>query len=215
MTTRPASRIVGDRRRPDPLVQSGIRRMHDRESGMMRIKIDPGCYYVTKAPSEVLVTILGSCVAVCMRDPVAGVGGMNHFLLAESASGDWGGVSAATRYGNHAMETLINDIIHLGGVRSRFETKIFGGGHVIDSSLAIGANNVKFAEDYLANEGMPIAAKHVGGIHPRRIHYFPQTGKVQMLLLRRETDNAVFKQEFELKRRMQTKPAQSDIELFD
>lgn len=83
-----------------------------------------------------------------------------------------GRVNAATRYGNHAMETLINDIIAMGGVRSRFEVKIFGGGHVIDSSLAIGQKNVEFAEQYLANEGMATAAKHVGGFHPRRIHYF-------------------------------------------
>lgn len=215
MNPRPGTTPVVDRRRGDPLLQAGIRRMHDRDSGMTRVKIDPGCYYVTNKPDEMLVTILGSCVAVCMRDPVAGVGGMNHFLLAESASGEWGGVSAATRYGNHAMETLINDIIHLGGVRGRVETKIFGGGHVIDSNLAIGADNVRFAEEYLANEGMPIAAKHVGGFHPRRIHYFPQTGKVQMLLLRRETDSEVFRKEFEFKRRVQVKPVAGDVDLFD
>lgn len=208
-------RPARDRRQQDALDLSGIRRMHDRESGQMRVKIDPGCYYVTKSTEEILVTILGSCVAVCMRDPVAGVGGMNHFLLAESASGEWGGVTAATRYGNHAMETLINDIIHMGGVRTRFETKIFGGGHVIDSNLAIGANNVKFAEEYLANEGMPIAAKHVGGFHPRRIHYSPQTGKVQMLLLRRQADAAVFRKEAEVKRQIQKKPVENDIELFN
>lgn len=214
MNPRPVSGLVQDRRKRDPLTESGIRRMHDRESGMTRVKIDPGGYIVTRAQDEVLVTILGSCVAVCMRDPVAGVGGMNHFLLAESVSGDWGGVSATTRYGNHAMETLINDIIHLGGVRSRFETKIFGGAHVIDTNLAIGDDNVKFAEEYLANEGMPIAAKHVGGFHPRRIHYFPQTGKVQMLLMRRDVDNAVFQKEAEIKRRARSKPVENDIELF-
>ena len=119
---------------------------------MVQVKIGPGDYYVTAAANEFLVTILGSCVAVCMRDPVLGVGGMNHFLLAESASGEWGGMSAATRYGNHAMETLINDIIALGGVRSRFEVKVFGGGQVIDSSMPIGQNNVEFAERYLSNE---------------------------------------------------------------
>jgi chemotaxis protein CheD len=140
---------------------------------------------------------------------------MNHFLLAESETGDWGGVNAVTRYGNHAMETLINDIIALGGLRSRFEVKMFGGGHVIDSSMAIGQKNFEFAERYLANEGMPIAAKHVGGYHPRRIHYFPQTGKVQMLQLRRGTDEAVFKAEMDFKRRIAIKPVESSVDLFD
>lgn len=194
---------------------AGVRRMRDHASGMAQIKIDPGAYYVTRATDEMIMTILGSCVAVCMRDPVAGVGGMNHFLLAESDSGEWGGISAATRYGNHAMETLINDIIHLGGVRSRFEVKIFGGGRVIDSSLAIGEQNIAFAEQYLANEDMPIAAKHVGGTSPRRIHYFPQTGKVKMLLLRRDSDNAVFERELALKRKATAKAVANDIELFD
>ena len=192
-----------------------VRRQRDRETGLTQVTIAPGEYYVTAAIDEALVTILGSCVAVCMRDPVIGVGGMNHFLLAESASGDWGGVSAVTRYGNHAMETLINDIIALGGVRSRFEVKVFGGGHVIDSSMAIGQKNVEFAERYLENEGMPIAAKHVGGFHPRRIHYFPRTGKVQMLQLRRGTDEAVFKAEMEFKRRIAIKPVDGGVDLFD
>ena len=203
-----------ERRSLDPLLQSGVRRHTDRETGMVHVKIGPGDFYVTK-DDEMLVTILGSCVAVCMRDPVIGVGGMNHFLLAESASGDWGGVSAVTRYGNHAMETLINDIIALGGVRSRFEVKVFGGGHVIDSSMAIGQKNVEFAERYLTNEDMPIVAKHVGGFHPRRIHYFPRTGKVQMLQLRRGTDELVFKAELDFKRRIAIKPVDGGVDLFD
>jgi chemotaxis protein CheD len=213
MTARAFPILVNDRRQPDPITQIGVRRHHDRETGMVHVKIGPGDYYVT-AVNEMLVTILGSCVAVCVRDPVIGVGGMNHFLLAESSSGEWGGVNAATRYGNHAMETLINDIIAMGGVRSRFEVKIFGGGHVIDSSLAIGQKNVEFAEQYLANEGMAIAAKHVGGFHPRRIHYFPQTGRVQLLQLRRGSDAAVFQKELEFKRRIAVKPVEGGVDLF-
>lgn len=214
MRARPQPILVSDKRRPDPLAQWGARRHLDRETGVMHVKIGPGDYYVTKSADEMLVTILGSCVAVCIRDPFVGVGGMNHFLLAESESGDWGGISAATRYGNHAMETLINDIIALGGLRSRFEVKIFGGGHVIESSMAIGQKNVEFAEQYLASEGMPIAAKHVGGVLPRRIHYFPKTGKVQMLQLRRSSDAAVFQKEIEFKRRMAAKPVEGGVDLF-
>jgi len=190
MTANALRAAPADRRNLDPLLQSGVRRHTDRETGMVHVKIGPGDFYVTKA-DEMLVTILGSCVAVCMRDPVIGVGGMNHFLLAESASGDWGGTGAATRYGNHAMEMLINDIVVLGGVRARFEVKIFGGGQVIDSTLPIGQKNVEFAEHYLSNAGMPIAAKHVGGFRPRRIHYSPHTGKVRMLQLRRDDDETL------------------------
>lgn len=215
MTARALATVAADRRSLDPLTQSGVQRHLDRETGMTHVKIGPGDYYVTSAADEMLVTILGSCVAVCMRDPVLGIGGMNHFLLAESASGDWGGVHAVTRYGNHAMETLINDIIALGGLRTRFEVKMFGGGHVIDSSMAIGQKNVEFAERYLENEGMPIAAKHVGGYHPRRIHYFPQTGKVQLLQLRRGTDEAVFEAEMDFKRRIASKPVDGGGDLFD
>lgn len=204
---------ANDRREPDPPTQIGVRRHFDRESGMVHVKIGPGDYYVTAA-NELLVTVLGSCVAVCMRDPMAGVGGMNHFLLPESSSGDWGGVNATTRYGNHAMETLINDIIAMGGMRSRFEVKMFGGGSVIDSRLTIGQDNVVFAERYLAAEGMPIAASHVGGIHPRRIHYFPRTGVVRLLQLRRATDSAVFQSELAFKRQLAAKPVDGAVDLF-
>jgi len=203
-----------DRRRADPLLQPGVRQHVDAATGMKMIKVGPGDYHVTAAADEMLVTILGSCVSVCVRDPLLCIGGMNHFLLPESESGHWGGVSATTRYGNHAMETLINDIVAMGGVRGRFEVKIFGGGHVIESSIAIGQKNVEFAERYLANEGMTVVAKHVGGPHPRRIHYFPQTGKVQMLLLRRATDVAVFEQERDYQRKIAARPVEGSVDLF-
>ena len=147
----------------EPAMSRDVRRQRDREAGLTHVKIAPGEYYATAALDEVLVTILGSCVAVCMRDPAIGVGGLNHYLLAESGSGDWGGSSgAATRYGNHAMEALTNAIVALGGVRNRLEAKVFGGAHVLDARLAVGRENVEFAERYLAKEGISIAAKHVG-----------------------------------------------------
>jgi len=204
---------AGMQRDAEPGAFRDVRRQHDRETGLTQVKIAPGEYYVTAAIDEALVTILGSCVAVCMRDPVIGVGGMNHFLLAESDSGDWGGgKGAATRYGNHAMGALISAISALGGVRSRLEAKVFGGGHVLDARTAIGQENVEFAERYLEKEGISIAAKHVGGSHPRRIHYFPRSGKVQMLQLRRATDVAVFKAEMEFKRRAGIKPVDGAVE---
>ena len=150
---------------------------------MTTIKIGPGEHYVTRNPSTVIVTVLGSCVAACIRDPLAGIGGMNHFMLPESATGVWGAVSANMRYGNFAMETLVNDILRLGGMRSRLETKVFGGGSMINGIMPIGHQNADFVEAYLASENMPLAGKHLRGEHARRVEYTPGSGKVRMLEL--------------------------------
>ncbi len=96
-----------------------------------------------------IVTILGSCVAACIRDPETGVGGMNHFMLPESNSGKWGATNANMRYGNFAMETLVNEILKTGCPRDRLEVKLFGGGNVIPGSLKVGDQNGKFALNYL------------------------------------------------------------------
>ena len=90
---------------------------------MKKIKIGPGEHYVTQQKGVTIVTVLGSCVAACIRDPLAGVGGMNHFMLPESDTGVWGGISANMRYGNHAMEELINDIMRQGGQRNGSKLK--------------------------------------------------------------------------------------------
>jgi chemotaxis protein CheD len=192
-------------------------RFYDPRFRAISVTVLPGRHYVTAAPGEMIVTLLGSCVAACIRDPVAGVGGLNHFLLPESDNGLWGEASAAMRYGNHAMETLINDIIKRGGDRGRLEFKVFGGGNVIDirSTQPVGSRNVEFIERYLANEGFRIAAKHLGGTLPRRIHYFPTTGKVNMLLLRRSPDNEVFRRDLDFGRKAKIDEDNDDIELFD
>jgi chemotaxis protein CheD len=122
------------------------------------------------------------------------------------------------RYGNHAMETLINDIIKRGGERSRLEIKVFGGAHVIEgpSSLSVGQQNATFVESYLENEGFNIVAKHLGGALPRRIHYFPVSGKVNMLLLRRGADNDLFKKERDYQNTLKSDDDDSgDVELFE
>lgn len=148
---------------------------------MKVIKIGPGEHYVTRQPDELIVTVLGSCVAACIRDPLAGIGGMNHFMLPESETGKWGLGSANLRYGNFAMERLINDILIGGGHRSRLEVKVFGGAAMIGSGAAIGHKNASFVEAYLKAERMPIAASHLRGESARRIDYAPRGGKVMML----------------------------------
>ena len=125
---------------------------------MTRIRINPGGHYVTSG-NEMLVTVLGSCVAACIRDPLARVGGMNHFMLPQSDSGAWGIASATMRFGNFAMEQLINEILCRGGRRHNLEIKVFGGAGIIGSSAQVGLRNADFVETYLQEEGLPIAAQ--------------------------------------------------------
>ena len=148
---------------------------------MRNIKIGPGEHYVTRQVNETIITVLGSCVAACIRDPIARVGGMNHFMLPESRTGHWNGASANMRYGNFAMEELVNDILRQGGRRSRLEVKVFGGARMIAHGAAIGPQNADFVEAYLKAESMPIAAHHLRGQHARRVEYEPLGGRVRLL----------------------------------
>jgi chemotaxis protein CheD len=147
------------------------------------VKLNPGDYYVSRNKAETIVTVLGSCVAACIRDPLAMVGGMNHFMLPGSDDGAWGLASASLRYGNFAMERLINDILCRGGHRSRLEIKVFGGARIFGA--AIGPQNADFVEAYLKGEGLSITAASLRGNHAGRIHYSPLSGRVRMLELPR------------------------------
>lgn len=153
---------------------------------MYQIKIGPGDHYVTQRSGCTIITVLGSCVAACIRDPAARVGGMNHFMLPESETGQWGDASANMRYGNFAMEVLINDILCQGGRRNRLEIKLFGGACLIANGPLIGHQNADFVETYLRAESMPIAAHHLRGTHARRIEYQPGTGRARMLEMKLE-----------------------------
>lgn len=178
------------------------------------VKVAPGAHYVTKNKEEMIVTTLGSCVAACIRDTALGVGGINHFMLPESETGNWGGVSASMRYGNYAMEVLINDILRHGGARNRLEIKLFGGANVLNSSSLIGTKNVKFVETYLRVEHMAVAAQHLGGELGRRIVYFPATGKVKMKLLNKQDNAAVVAEEQVFKSQIEKSEIEGSIELF-
>ena len=152
------------------------------------MKILPGEYYVTRG-DEAITTVLGSCISACMRDPVKNVGGMNHFMLPEDAStgpNNWldPAVGLATRYGSYAMESLINDLLKLGAMRERLEIKVFGGGRVLSGMTDVGARNIEFVRGYLQLEGFRIAAEDLGGTQPRKVIYFPASGRVKMRRLR-------------------------------
>lgn len=162
-----------DRRKICEKVQNPYFDQHNKANV---IKVFPGEFMITADPSDMLITTLGSCVAACIRDPHTGFGGMNHFMLPSSeAESTWNGPSQSLRYGNHAMEALINEIIRSGCPREELEIKVFGGGNVMTSSNAVGSNNAKFVLKYLKNEGLTVAGKDLGGNYPRRIHYFPAT----------------------------------------
>lgn len=193
----------------------GVKRYFDTKYKHMVVKLLPGDHYVTGEPSEMIVTVLGSCVAACVRDPETGIGGMNHFMLPEGDAGDWRASNAVMRYGNHAMEVLINEIMHSGCPRERLEIKVFGGGNVIGGGGDVGHRNATFVEQYLKNEGFVSVAADLRGELARRIHYFPATGKVQRLLLRRASDRKIFTKETSYREKIKPVDDGGDIELFD
>jgi chemotaxis protein CheD len=176
-------------------LNDGISRYYDHNLEATVVKIKTGDCYVTSDTGEMLVTILGSCISVCARDPVAGVGGMNHFLLPGNLNAATGGANFSTRFGAYAMEELINGLIKLGARKERLELKVFGGGNVIQSSQLVGTKNIVFVKDYCRKEGIAIAAEDVGGDYPRRVHYFPDSGKVKLRRLQRKEDMTIVNDE--------------------
>lgn len=191
----------------------GSRRYQDKRSGMTTVNVHAGDCFVTEKDDEKAITVLGSCIAACIRDPVAHVGGMNHFML----PGVHNTTGNSARYGAYAMEKLINEIIKRGGVKRRFEVKVFGGGNVIDSSSNIGQKNCVFVTEYLKNESLPIVSQDLGGTWPRRVHYHVGTGQVFVRKLQRSTDLDNVRREEESYRQSVDTTAtapQDDIELF-
>jgi chemotaxis protein CheD len=178
------------------------------------VKVMLGQHKVSARVDEMLVTTLGSCVAACIRDPVIGLGGMNHFLLPEIPESADDGASAAARYGSVAMELLINQILAGGGRRNRLEVKLFGGAKVIDTTLDIGAKNGAFALSYIRREGLTLVGQDLGGVSARRIHFFPSTGRVLRRILRPEALSETVSQELNFMTTLRHKPIEGDVELF-
>jgi chemotaxis protein CheD len=190
------------------------RRFFDSASAAWMVKVFPGEFYVTSKADEVLVTVLGSCVAACIRDTRTGIGGMNHFMLPHSQAGRWAGDMQSTRFGNFAMEKLINELMKAGCSRDSLEIKVFGGGNVTDTANAIGTENSEFILRYLEAEGLRCVAQDLGGQLPRRIHYTPSTGKVVRRLLGASELSAVAREENEYVSRLSTRSTGGDIQLF-
>ncbi|NDP61835.1 chemoreceptor glutamine deamidase CheD [Polaromonas sp.] len=165
------------------------RHYFDREFSLSAVKLLPGEYYVT-SEDMVLTTVLGSCVAACLRDSVSGIGGMNHFMLPDAADPLLFDATAAMRYGAHAMQVLLSEVVRAGARRERLEAKVFGGGAVLASMtlLNIGERNADFVLRYLLDKRIRIAAQDLRGKLPRRINFFPFSGRVAVRKLRQQDD---------------------------
>lgn len=181
------------------------------ETATKRLHVIQGEWKVVSDPDAVLSTILGSCVAACIRDPIAGVGGMNHFLLpgsatASSSNGD------ATRYGVHLMELLINGLLKKGARRDRLEAKIFGGAKTIARFSNVGEQNALFARQFLTDENIRIVGESTGGDHGRKLEYWPVSGRArQYALTGIEAEKTV---KLEQRPVVAPKPVENAIEFF-
>lgn len=190
-------------------------RYYDNTFDMEAIKLLPGEYYVT-GRNMVLVTVLGSCVAACLRDRVSGISGMNHFMLPENKNEAATPVAAAARYGSYAMEMMINQMLKAGAQRANLEAKLFGGGKVLSgfSVTDPGERNVAFATDYLEKEGIAVVAKSLLDVYPRKIYFFPATGKVLLKKLQHANNDTIVEREADYGSRLKHADIQGDIELF-
>ena len=188
-------------------------RYFDRKFESEAVKVLPGEYFVTAA-NVLMVTVLGSCVSACIRDREKGIGGMNHFMLADSS--DASAVSSSARYGTYAMEILINHLLKLGARKHQLEAKVFGGGRVMASlsSSMVGERNARFVIDFLATEGIRLAAKDLLDVHPRKVYFFPDTGRVLVKRLVRMHNDTLIRREKEYAARLTEAPVSGEVELF-
>jgi len=191
-----------------------INRYWDKSRQITAAKILPGEYYVTQQ-EELITTVLGSCISACIRDPMNQIGGMNHFMLPAAT-----GVSsvndhlAAERYGNYAMEHMINDILTYGGKRDNLEVKVFGGGKILASMTDIGQRNIEFVKQYLKLEYLSIVAEDLGDHCPRKVVYFPLTGQVFLKHLRALHNVTIIERERSYMDDLAKQPESGGIELF-
>ena len=197
-----------------------FRRHWDPVHKSQMVKILPGQFYVTRQ-QETLETTLGSCVSACIRDASLGLGGMNHFMLplnnrnleVEEASHPW---SVAARYGNYAMELLINTIIRNGGDRRNLEVKIFGGAIILaHMKQDIGRLNIDFIREYVKMENLNVLAEDLGGCHPRKVLYFPATGKARVKRLEPLASATIARREAQYRSGLTRNDISGGVELFD
>jgi len=191
---------------------------YDRTFDSDAAKILPGEYYFTHK-DMLIVTVLGSCVAACIRDRVSGIGGMNHFMLPYGGDAD-SPVSASMRYGTYAMEILINQVLKAGAKRENLEAKVFGGGAVLRGFTAInvGERNAQFVREYLHAEQIRVIAEDLNSTYARKVYYFPRSGRVLVKKIDRMNNNTLANREQDYASRLQANAEANavagDVELF-
>ncbi len=188
----------------------------DREHDSEAAKIMPGEYYATSR-NMLLVTVLGSCVCACIRDKVSGIGGMNHFMLPDNGRDQNNPLGESARYGTYAMEILINQLLKMGAERRNFEAKVFGGGAVLRGFTVsnVGERNAEFVLQFLKTEKIHLAAQDLLDIYPRKVFYFPNTGRVRVKKLKQVHNDTIINRETEYGSRLHYANLEGDIEFFD
>lgn len=194
-----------------------IRRMQDHRFPHEIAAILPGEFFVSAEPM-IVYTVLGSCVSACIRDPLAGVGGMNHFMLPQPKNASTDSWGESTRYGSYAMESLINDILKRGGVKSRLEVKLFGAGRIYDGNIDVGARNAEWVLEYIKTEGLTACKTDLGDILPRKIYYFTESGRVLMKKIENVKNDTIATRERDYASKLQLEKhvvaAEEDVTLF-
>ena len=191
---------------------------YDRTFNCDAAKILPGEYYHTNK-DMLIATVLGSCVSACIRDRVTGQGGMNHFMLPDGGASDSNSnspVSASMRYGTYAMEVLINELLKSGARRENLEAKVFGGGAVLKGFTAInvGERNAAFVISYLKTERIRVLAEDLNDIYPRKVYFFPRSGKVLVKKLMQTYNDTLARRELDYASRLKVAPVGGEIDLF-
>jgi chemotaxis protein CheD len=192
-----------------------IRRMRDARFPHEIAAILPGEFFVSVNPM-IVYTVLGSCISACIRDPVVGVGGMNHFMLPKPKEGvndSWG---ESTRYGSYAMESLINEILKQGGMKRRLEVKLFGAGKIYEGNIDVGARNAEWVLGFLKTEGLGAVKTDLGDVCPRKVYYFTDSGRVLLKKIERLRNKTIVEreQEYATKIQVASKPVEEDVTLF-
>ncbi len=192
-----------------------LRSYFDNTFDIEAIMLSPGEYYVTNRDMA-LVTVLGSCVAACIRDRTTGFGGMNHFMLPENTSEGGSPVATAVRYGAYVMEMTINQLLKNGAKRSNLEAKLFGGGDMSRGFALANASerNIVFALQYLQKENIRVVARSLRDIYPRKIYFFPASGRVMLKKLRHANNDITIKRETEYGSRLKYADIQGGVEFF-
>lgn len=167
----------------------------DQRLNVDTVKLLPGEYFVT-AKDMALSTVLGSCVSACLYDQQSKIGGMNHFMLPSSEDSSGLPIECA-RFGGYAMDVLIRELLKNGARKQNLVAKVFGGGNVQPAMVtsAIGSQNAKFVKKYLAERKIPILAGDLEGLYPRKLHFFPQSGRVLLKKLRVSHNNTIVERE--------------------